>query len=69
MYYINRKKVFKMDYIHKLKGEKTFHCPQCKEELIPTYYDNNKVKYRCMNCGIKLKEKSTLEGLTKKSKR
>ena len=57
-----------MDYIHKLKGEKTFHCPQCGDELIPTYYDNNKIKYRCMKCGVKLKEKSTLEGLKRKRK-
>ncbi len=57
-----------MDYIHKLKDEKVFHCPQCGEELVSIYYDNNKTKYRCMHCGVKLKEKSTKEGLRKKMK-
>ena len=52
-----------MDYIHKFKDEKAFHCPQCGEELIPIYYENNKTKYRCMKCGVKLKEKATKEGL------
>lgn len=36
-----------------MNGEvKTATCPNCKENLITVFYNDNKEKFRCMKCNL-----------------